>query len=131
MRQVVLEVSVLFQGRYRCFQGCSALLKDLARRHTVLRSNWHYHRNVLRKRGEAPFLSVFVAELQSLLAEWQIGRRGSARHIMSWQNPLHTRQNFFKGGFGLLGARHIFGHEKFQEKVLMRKSLTLKLAELR
>ena len=76
----------------------------------MLRSNWHYHRNVLRKRGEAPFLSVFVAELQSLLAEWQMGRRGSARHNMSWQNPLHTGQNFSKGGFGLLWARHIFGH---------------------
>ena len=38
---------------------------------------------------------VFVAELQSLLAEWQNGRTGSARHIMGWQNPLHTGQNFF------------------------------------
>ena len=70
---------------------------------------------------------MFVAEFQSLLAEWQYGRKGTARHAMSWQNPFHTRRNFFCT-FGLLELRHISMHIKFLRKCFV-KSMESELAE--
>ena len=59
--------------------------------------------------------AVLEAELQARWQNGRTGRRGSARHISGWQNPLYTRQNLFEGGFGLLAFRRIFQHIKIIE----------------
>ena len=58
---------------------------------------------------------MLEAELQARWQNGRTGRRGSARHISGWQNPLYTRQNLSERGFGLLALRRIFQHIKSLE----------------